>query len=231
MKMYRKIILVFGLIVMLGGCGQSRVEPKEAVEAFIQAEMYGKEIDKYNEAFHVEFISEENEFVTGFLEEFNASGEMNEKEANELAVKIQDKFMNETSFKVGDVKEDKEDRLVTVSFIGIDFLNGMDSMEGLIESEMIKDLKEKGYKIESLENLGDVTEEQADELLDLMSDESYINRLSFTAFNSYIDGLKATDTPKEMVIRLTPNKDEKSAWSVVDRENTVDKMADLLLGE
>ena len=193
--------------------------------------MYGKEIDKYNEAFHIEFISEENEFVTGFLEEFNASGEMNEKEANELAVKLQDKFMNETSFKVGNIKEDKEDRLVTVSFIGIDFLNGMDSMEGLIESEMIKDLKEKGYKIESLENLGDVTEEQADELLDLMSDESYINRLSFTAFNSYIDGLKATDTPKEMVIRLTPNKDEKSAWSVVDREDTVDKMADLLLGE
>lgn len=218
------------LLASLTGC-TSRPEPKEAVETFINAEIYGKEIDKYKEIFKVELTGDED-YTQEFLEGFESTSgiELEKEDAKNITDQLFKRLQKDTSFKITKVDEDEEKRQITVALRGLDFAKDIDRLSNLMEEEMISILKEKGYPINSTADIQNLEPEKAKEIVDLTQDKKFLGQVSAKALDKYLAEVPINEKPSIIVIQLVPNKDDRSAWTVSNRSQLVKKIMQTLLG-
>lgn len=224
-------LFLFGmLVVSLTGC-TSRPDPKEAVEAFINGEVYGKELDSYEKIFSMK-VDKTTDYSQGFLEGFESSSgiKLKKEDAEKVANQLFERLKKDTSFKVTKVEEDKEKRHVTVSLKGLDFTKNLDSLQKIMEDEMFLVLNEKGFDVHSTEEIQNLEFDKAQEIVALSKDNDFLAEVSVKSLEKYLVKVPVKEDPSIVVIQLVPSKENRNTWTVSDREQVSKRIMTTLLG-
>lgn len=166
------VITCLALVTLMVGCGGKGLSGKEAAIVFMDAEFYGKETETYKEHFGVAIDNMEEDIKAGL--EFSLGGigisdDVLTSVAKDMMTAIKDK----TSFEVTETKEVGEETVATIAIKGLD-LEGVTTKATEASTEaLVSILKDKGFAIDTLEDLAELEEEQATEAIEVMQDRDY----------------------------------------------------------
>ncbi len=211
MKTKKILFLLLTILVAVGltACANKKVNPKEATEVLINSMVYQKneDIAKYKEVFNEDAAKSKKQAEDVFVESVSSSLSTmgiiegnNEKEIKELWNVMMNQVKEKTSYTVEVVKEDKTNPELEVKIKGLDSDKLMQEFQNKMTAEVQKDPE-------------------------IAKDKLKLGKLFLVTFKTVVQGAVASENEVTIPVKLEPNKDDKSKWQIIDKNQTTTKIS------
>ena len=228
-KLFTRVVISFIAIMSLTACGNGKPQAEEAAETFMNATFYQGDKGLYKQTFGTDLDNEDYSIRTEYDRTFLAMGLP--KEAADASFKsVITALKDKTSYEVTDVKEAKEETLVSLNIYGLDTTDFNQQAQDLTEQKITTLFKDKGLSIESTDDLASLTSDEEFAIVEqALSDQQLMAHLASDILPELINGLQKSKKPTTVTLTLITNPDNKKQWAIKDRETTVDTIIDSLI--
>ncbi|MGX7025809.1 DUF5105 domain-containing protein [Vagococcus hydrophili] len=227
------VVVVYSFIILLSACGSKRPEPKEAVNVFMNAEVYGKDKDKYGEYFGMEPVDTEASLIYSVKEGLKPDvNGLSDAEVKKIANELKKVIEKETRFEVIEVKDKKDTATAYVDVYGLD-LTGLDpKIDKVMNEEMQQYFKEKGVNVASLEEIEKLEDESELEKIEkIVKEPDFMTTMTERTLLKIIPELKQTKKEQTVEIGLKVNEKNKNQWEVIGVDPKVLEIYEKLMYE
>lgn len=227
------VLIVCSFAILLSACGSKRPEAKDAVNVFMNAEVYGKDKEKYGEYFGMESVDTEASLIYSVKEglKSDVTG-LSDSEIQKIANELKKVIEKETRFEIKEVKDKKDMGTAYVDLYGLD-LTGLDpKIEKVMNAEMQQYFKEKGVNVVSLEEIEKIEDESEIEKIEkILKEPDFMTTMTERTLAKIIPDLKQTKKEQTVEIQLKANEKNKDQWEVVGVDSKVLEIYEKLMYE
>lgn len=199
------------VVIGLAGCGDKRVEPKEAAQVTMNALLYNEDTKKLDSIYDGDFKKFEKEFKKGFKTGFKNSLQsqtqttVSDEKVEEFYKVLVKQIKKKVKYTAKVTKDDKEKPEIEISGKGLDLKTVQDNVIKGLQDEIKKDA-----------SLATDKTKLTDRLMDL-----YIKE---------IPNAGLSDSTIKTVLSLQPDKDDKNKWVITNQAAFIQVVGQFYMG-